>query len=120
MTNIYDKTIRKWIHRFNNSGVKGLFTEIDYYSRMVKVSDTARNEIVRIASTNPRERGLKFSTWSLRSLAGYVIEEKKIIKEEGGNSISHTAIRDILMERGVESGGILGLSSERTRTLNTI
>jgi hypothetical protein len=30
VTNIYDKTIRKWIHRFNNKGTKGLFTEIDY------------------------------------------------------------------------------------------
>lgn len=35
MTNTYDKTIRKWIHRFNDKGTKGLFTEIDY-SRMIK------------------------------------------------------------------------------------
>ena len=96
MTNIYDKTIRKWIHRFNGYGVCGLFTEIDY-SRMIKITDKARNEILRIASTNPREIGLKFSTWSLRSIAGYV-KEKKLIKD----GISHTAIRDILIEKGVE------------------
>ena len=110
MTNIYDKTIRKWIHRFNDYGVCGLFTEIDY-SRMIKITDKSRNEILRISSTNPREIGLKFSTWSLRSIAGYV-KEKKLIKEDG---ISHTAIRDILIEKGVEwrhSKTILGGKSK--------
>ena len=108
MTNIYDKTIRKWIHRFNDYGVKGIFTEIDY-SRMIKITDKARNEILHVASTSPREIGLKFSTWSLRSIAGYV-KEKKLIKEDG---ISHTAIRDILLEYGVEwrhSKTVLGKS----------
>jgi hypothetical protein len=42
---------------------------------------------------------LKFSTWSLRSIAGYYVKEKKIVKEDG---ISHTTIRDILIECGVE------------------
>jgi transposase len=60
MTNIYDKTIRKWIHRFNDNGTDGLFTEIDY-SRMVKINDKARKEILVISSTSPRELGLKFS-----------------------------------------------------------
>ena len=110
MTNIYDKTIRKWIHRFNDYGVKGIFTQMDY-SGMIKITDKARNEILRISSTNPREIGLKFSTWSLRSIAGYV-KEKKLIKEDG---ISHTAIRDILIEKGVEwrySKTVLGKSKD--------
>jgi transposase len=96
MTNIYDKTIRKWIHRFNDNGVYGLFTEIDY-SGMVKINDKTRKEIIQTALTGPRELGLKFSTWSLRSIAGYV-KEKKIVKD----GISHTTIRDILIECGVE------------------
>jgi hypothetical protein len=54
MTNIYDKTIRKWIYRFNDNGVHALFTEIDY-SGMVKINDKTRKEIIRISSTNPRE-----------------------------------------------------------------
>lgn len=109
MTNIYDKTIRKWIHRFNGYGVCGLFTEIDY-SRMIKTTDKAKDEILRLSSTNPREIGLKFSTWSLRSIAGYV-KEKKLIKD----GISHTTIRDILIEKGVEwrhSKTILGSKSK--------
>jgi transposase len=111
MTNIYDKTIRKWIHRFNDNGVNGLFTEINY-SPMIKITDRAKKEIIRISSTNPRELGLKFSTWSLRSIAGYV-REKKIVKEDG---ISHTTIRDILIECGVEwrhSKIILGSNRSR-------
>ena len=76
---------------------------------MIKITDKARNEILRISSTNPREIGLKFSTWSLRSIAGYV-KEKKIVKEEE-DGISHTAVRDILRENGVEwrhSKSVLG------------
>jgi transposase len=98
MTNTYDKTIRKWIHRFNDNGTNGLFTEINY-SPMIKITDRAKKEIIRISSTNPRELGLKFSAWSLRSIAGYV-REKKIVKEEDG--ISHTTIRDTLREHGIE------------------
>ena len=53
MTDIYDKTIRKWIHRFNDYGVKGIFTQMDY-SGMIKITDKARNEILHISSTSPR------------------------------------------------------------------
>jgi hypothetical protein len=45
---------------------------------MVKINDKMRKEIIQTASTNPRELGLKFSTWSLRSIAGYYVKEKKI------------------------------------------
>ena len=41
MTNTYDKTIRKWIHRFNDNGTNGLFTEINY-SPMIKITDRAK------------------------------------------------------------------------------
>ena len=99
MTNTYDKTIRKWIHKFNdNNGIDGLFTKIDY-SPMVKIdNDDARKQIVKIASTNPRDLRLKFSTWSLRSLAGYLTRDKKIVKE----GISHTRIKEILNESKIE------------------
>ena len=96
-TNIYDKTIRKWIHRFNDYVVCGLFTKIDY-SRMIKITDKARKEILLISSISPRALGLKFSTWSLSSIAGYV-KEKKIVKIDG---ISHTTVRDILRKNGIE------------------
>ena len=42
MTNTYDKTIRKWIHKFNDNGIEGLFTKIDY-SPMVKIDNDTRD-----------------------------------------------------------------------------
>jgi transposase len=41
MTNTYDKTIRKWIHRFNDNGgsTNGLFTEINYSPPMIKITN---------------------------------------------------------------------------------
>jgi len=112
MTNTYDKTIRKWIHKFNNEGTEGLVTKIDY-SPMVKIDNDTRKEIVKIASTNPRDLGLKFSTWSLRSLAeGYLTkEDKKIVK----HGISHTRIKEILNESKIEwrnSKTVLGKSRD--------
>ena len=110
MTNIYDKTIRKWIHKFNEMGITGLFTNIDY-SHTVKIDSDARKEIVKIASTNPRDLGLKFSTWSLRSLAGYLSKDKKIVK----HGITHTRIKEILNESKIEwrnSKMVLGKSRD--------
>jgi transposase len=112
MTNIYDRTVRKWIHKFNEMGIDGLFTKIDY-SPMVKIDNEARKQIVKIASTNPRDLGLKFSTWSLRSLAeGYLTKEDKKIVKQG---ISHTRIKDILNESKIEwrnSKTVLGRSRD--------
>ena len=111
MTNTYDKTIRKWIHKFNdNNGIEGLFTKIDY-SPMLKIDNDAKKQIIKIASTNPRELGLKFSTWSLRSLAGYLTRDNKIIKE----GISHTRIKEILNENKIKwknSKTVLGKSRD--------
>jgi transposase len=111
MTNTYDRTIRKWIHKFNDNGIEGLFTKIDY-SPMIKIDNDARKEIVKIASTNPRDLGLKFSTWSLRSLAGYLTKEDNKIVKQG---ISHTRIKDILNESKIEwrnSKTVLGRSRD--------
>jgi transposase len=112
MTNIYDKTIRKWIHKFNEMKIDGLFTKIDYSHTTVKIDNDTRKEIVKIASTNPRDLGLKFSTWSLRSLAGYLTkEDKKIVK----HGISHTRIKEILNESKIEwrnSKMVLGKSRD--------
>jgi transposase len=115
MTNIYDKTVRKWIHRYNHNGIRGLFTEINY-SNMIKINDKARKEILYISSISPRVLGLKFFTWSLRAIGGYV-KEKKIIQD--GVGISHTAVRDILIEHGIEwrqSKTVLGSSSSGSRS----
>lgn len=94
-TNHHDNNIRKWIHRFNSHGIDGIVSRKHNHTAP-KITDDIEKEIVRIASTNPRKLGLKFSTWSLRVLVGYVME-KKIV-----NSISHAEIRNVLLKHGIE------------------
>src|SRR5712691_2519898 len=96
-TNHHDNNIRKWIHRFNGHGIiDSIVSSKKHGHDALNITDDIENEIVRIASANPRELGLKFSTWSLRVLAGYVIE-KKIV-----GSISHAEIRNVLLKHGIE------------------
>ena len=61
-----------------------------------KITEDIERKIVEIASNDPRTYKLKFSTWSLRVLAGYIME-KKII-----NSISHTEVKNVLIKYGIE------------------
>lgn len=95
-TNHHDNNIRKWIHRFNGHGMDGIVSSTKHGHDALNITDDIENEIVSIASANPRELGLKFSTWSLRVLAGYVME-KKIV-----GSISHAEIRNVLLKHGIE------------------
>ena len=95
MTNHHDNNIRKWIHRFNDGGgIDGIISKRHNHPAQ-KITDNIEKEIVDIASTNPRKHGMGFSTWSLRVLAGYLIE-KKIVQ-----SISHSEIRNVLLKYGV-------------------
>src|SRR5512133_844138 len=108
-TNHHDNNIRKWIHRFNGDGMDGIVSSRKHGHDALNITDDIENEIVSIASANPRELGLKFSTWSLRVLAGYVME-KKIV-----GSISHAEIRNVLLKHGIEwrhSKTVLGSKSK--------
>jgi len=51
--------------------------------------------MLRVMSTDPVKLGLHFTTWSLRKLQKYLINEKIVDK------ISHEAIRYILKSEGV-------------------
>ncbi|HET7643793.1 MAG TPA: hypothetical protein VFK40_09815 [Nitrososphaeraceae archaeon] len=86
---------------------------------MVKIDNDARKEIVNIASTNPRDHGLKYSTWSLRSLVGYLTKDKKMVR----HGISHTRIKEILNESKIEwrnSKMVLGKSRDPEYELKKI
>jgi transposase len=110
-TNHHDINIRKWIHRFNEKGIEGIMPR-KHKHKPVKISVDIETKIVEIASKNPREGfGLPFSTWSLRVLAGYVSKELNLV-----DSVSHTAIRNILLKHGIkyhqQSKVTLGNSSD--------
>lgn len=94
MTNHHDNNIRKWIHRFNEHGIDGIISRKHNHSAQ-KITDEIEKQIVRITSINPRKYGLKFSIWSLRVLAGYLMENKMV------DRISHTEIRNVLLKYNV-------------------
>lgn len=110
ITNHHDNNIRKWIHRFNEKGIDGIVSR-KHIRNAHKITEDIERKIVEIASNDPRKKyRLKFSTWSLRVLAGYIMEEKKII-----NSISHTEVKNVLVKYGIEwrnSKTILGKSRD--------
>ena len=72
ITNHHDNNIRKWIHRFNEKGIEGIVTR-KHIGNAHKITDNIERKIVEIASNDPRKYRLKFSTWSLRVLAGYIM-----------------------------------------------
>ena len=96
-TNHHDSNIRKWIHRFNEKGMDGIVSKIHKH-KPIKITDDIEKMVVEIATKNPRKyyRGLPFSTWSLRVLAGFIFKEMNIV-----DSISHTEVRNILLKHGI-------------------
>ncbi len=54
-------------------------------------------QIVDITSANPRSFNLRFSTWSLRVLAGFLMHDLNAV-----DRISHSEIRNILLKHGTK------------------
>jgi len=52
---------------------------------------------VDIASSNPRSFDVGFSTWSLRVLAGFLMNNLKLV-----DKISHSEIRNILLKHNIK------------------
>lgn len=117
ITNYHDNNIRKWIHRFNEKGIDGIISR-KHIRNAHKITDDIERKIIEIASNDPRKYKLKFSTWSLRVLAGYIMEEKKLV-----DSISHTEIKNVLVKHGIEwrnSKIVLGESKDPEYELKKI
>jgi transposase len=95
-TNTHDGTIRKWIHRFNDKGIEGILP-VPRSVKNPRITKEQREMIAGVASTEPRDLGMKFSNWSLRRLVWYVETKAKIVEK-----ISHERIRQILIESGIK------------------
>ncbi len=83
--------LRKWIHRFNEKGCKGLET-VRSGGRRQRFSPGQRETIIKLAQTKPRELGLNFSRWTLHKLADHVTNRGIV------DQISHECIRQILRD----------------------
>jgi transposase len=119
ITNHHDNNIRKWIHRFNEKGIDGIVSR-KHIRNAHKITEDIERKIVEIATNDPRRKyRLKFSTWSLRVLAGYIMEEEKKLVD----SISHTEIKNVLVKHGIEwrnSKTVLGKSRDPEYELKKI
>src|SRR6478735_1345472 len=76
LTNHHDNNIRKWIHRFNEKGIDGIISK-KHNHKQHKFDNNIEKQIVDIASSNPRSFDLGFSIWSLRILAGFLMDNLK-------------------------------------------
>ncbi len=88
--------VRKWIHRFNAHGIKGLTNRDFKPGPPPKFRGATRHRIIEIAQTPPRQLGLLFSTWTLHNLKRYLTEEGVV------DHISHETLRKILREAEVD------------------
>jgi len=81
--------LRKWIHRFNESGCHGLRT-VRAGGAKPRLSSDQKEEIVALAQKPPRELGLSYTSWTLHKLAEEA-QQRAIVE-----SISHEYVRQIL------------------------
>ncbi|HXT84710.1 MAG TPA: helix-turn-helix domain-containing protein [Verrucomicrobiae bacterium] len=95
ITNHHDHNIRKWIHRFNEKGIDGIISK-KHNHKQHKFDNDIEKQIVDTASSNPRSFNLGFSTWSLRVLAGFLMNHIKLV-----DKISHSEIRNILLKHQI-------------------
>lgn len=94
MVGLHPINVRKWIHRFNQRGIDGLYPRRSP-GRPRLFNDQQRQEIIRLARTSPNALGLDFPTWSLQRLRQELIE-RGIVPE-----ISAEAIRQELRKGGL-------------------
>jgi transposase len=96
ITNHHDNNIRKWIHRFNEKGIDGIISK-KHNHKQHKFDNAIEKQIVDIASSNPRYFDLGFSIWSLRIIAGFLMDDLNLV-----DKISHTEIRNILLKHNIK------------------
>lgn len=92
--NLHPITVRKWIHRFNRSGIEGL-RGTKSNGRPPLFSDEQRIRIRKIAMSDPRALGLHFSRWSLPRLRRYLIVQEIV------DAISVETVRQIVQSSDV-------------------
>ena len=94
VVDLHPINVRKWIHRFDKYGVKGL-TPRRSPGRPRVFSKQQREAIVGLATTDPRMLGLGFDSWSLQRLRSQLIE-RGVVKD-----VSAETIRQQLLQNGL-------------------
>jgi transposase len=87
-------TVRDVIHNFNRDGFDALYPRYKG-GRPQTFTLPKRQEIKRVALTDPQDLDQPFATWSLAKLADYLVAEGVV------TDISHEGLRGLLREEGV-------------------
>jgi transposase len=85
--------VRKWINRFNESGLAGLEDD-PRAGRPATYTAEAVSEVVAASLTDPQSLGLPFASWTLDRLEAYLNEVK-------GIGIKRSRINDLLLREGL-------------------
>lgn len=93
VTSLSDRTVRKWIKRFNGEGLAGLHDR-DRSGRPPTYVREEIAEIVAASQSDPTALGLPFGHWTLDRLTTYVTQEKAV-------SLKRSRIGEILVAEGV-------------------
>jgi transposase len=95
MVQAHPTNLRKWIHRFNQRGPKGLISPRSG-GPPPRFSNEQKERIVRLSQKRPRELGLQYNRWTLHKLAEQAARRGIV------DSISHEYVRQILKSAGVD------------------
>ncbi len=90
MVQAHPANLRKWIHRFNQTGCRGLISTRSGGAKP-RFTEDQKKRIVALAQKRPRELGLNFTRWTLHRLAEQA-EKQQIV-----DRISHEYVRQILL-----------------------
>ncbi len=90
MVGAHPANLRKWIHRFNHKGCRGLVSTRSGGAKP-RFTQEQKLRIVALAETRPRDLGLNFTKWTLHRLAEQA-EKQRIV-----DRISHEYVRQILL-----------------------
>lgn len=73
LVDLHPINIRKWIHRYNAQGIRGLITKA-IPGRPAIFDSAKRKRIREIYQSHPRQNGRSFNEWSYNKLKEYIIE----------------------------------------------
>lgn len=69
-----ERTIRRWIHRFNLYGFKGLI-EVDHLGRPPRLPAAQMEKVSRILQRRPEDFGYRVKKWNGKFLSEYIRKE---------------------------------------------
>lgn len=88
-----ERTVRRWIHRFNAQGLPGL-TDAPRQGRPTTYTRQEVGTVIATSLTPPDDLGLPFGSWTLDRLVAYLLETH-------GITMKRSRIGEILQTEGV-------------------